>query len=244
MFIFLETQEPVEYIDPSQPDKPNNIKSVFANNPIRQSKILKYVYNTFIKDNDSYLYVDGMPVVALFNTKSQFNDLYILQIRGLTYAMNANVVNTTFGKMQWGVPTQKRDGGSTFYELKDYCLSLIDGYRSGTMNLYALSSGWDRRQLLDFEPFNSVINKHAGYAEAPTKQELKNEIIDAVTKCVNKGKNVLISIYAWNEFGEGGFLVPTKEDGLNNSNDYYNFDKLDAVAEAKEYVMNKFISRQ
>ena len=88
----------------------------------------------------------------------------------------------------------------------------------------------------------------------PTKQEFYQALTDAMDiSTLALGKDKAILIYAWNEFGEGGFLPPTFGDTTTQPNDfpimergvqktdsqgsplYFDFYKLEAVRMAKQY---------
>ena len=78
-----------------------------------------------------------------------------------------------------------------------------------------LTSGWDKRPW--DPPFPDGHGHKAGaYFPDSTPENFKNFLLDAIQwmnehpKETTKEKVVLI--YAWNEFGEGGYLAPTKAD--------------------------------
>jgi len=77
-----------------------------------------------------------------------------------------------------------------------------------------INSGWDKRP---WEGPKGLNNQPAGWYFPDSSPELfKNFLTDAIQWMDNNPtktpKERIVLIYAWNELGEGGYLVPTKGD--------------------------------
>ena len=76
-------------------------------------------------------------------------------------------------------------------------------------------------------------SKELGRSELPTKKELIRYLCEQFRFAISLNKETSILIYAWNEYCEGSWIMPTQED-IDNGRGYY---RLEAIKETK----NKFI---
>lgn len=86
--------------------------------------------------------------------------------------------------------------------------------KTGRAFIPTVNAGWDYRPLIN--EYNPDRNKDADWFVLPTREELRDHLQAAVdfveanpTVCEARA----IIIYAWNECAEGGWLLPTEDEG-------------------------------
>ncbi len=174
-----------------------------------------------------YVHVEGKPLVVLFGT----GDAAITNVD--IEKMQETAIKIGFKKglaiAGCGAPAKsKKFTQSTHY-------NLTTGYSSGSVEkdfrilinhakqqwqgttdqpyIPVINSGWDKRPWEGPDGLNQV---EGWYFTCDTPDLFKNFLGDAITWMDNNPtkttKERLTLIYAWNELGEGGYLVPTKDD--------------------------------
>jgi hypothetical protein len=181
----------------------------------------------YFKD-PQYVTVDGKPLVVLFGTgddainNEQIEKMQQTAIKGglknglsIAGCGGANVRRKEFTHSTHYNLTSGYSSGSAE---KPYQL-LIDNAKpqwSGTEAqpyIPVLNSGWDKRPWEGPTGSNTV---EGWYFTGDTPELFQSFLRDAITWLdVNPTKTTkerIVLIYAWNELGEGGYLVPTKGD--------------------------------
>lgn len=184
-----------------------------------------------------YLNIEGEPYISFFqaNEAAPFlTDMNsVLAKHGLNnmYAVACNYRDKTFDLAAWYNNTF--EGGNEKIS-KDY-QELVDRTKLAWKKHpkdYVVSPtclvGWDKRPWFD--------NDNYVYYEQRTPEKFLGHLKDAIDFLYEKDDKVkLLQIYAWNEMGEGGYLVPTKGDPKGNY--------LKQVKKAKKYAEKKGGSR-
>ncbi len=176
----------------------------------------------YFKD-PQYMTVDGKPLVVIFNTSGIDNEaLSRMQevakeegLKGLSIAGCGNTAGKLFDiKTHYNI----NPGYSAGTEEHSYA-ELVEANKkgwSGTLEqpyIPIITIGWDKRP---WEGPTGLGQKPGWYYTGRTPDQVRNYLRDAVQwlddnpKLTTKERIVLI--YAWNENGEGGYIVPTKED--------------------------------
>ena len=228
-------------------------------NTIQLKNLITYISNTFFTD-PSYLSINGSPVIGLY--KWNFND------SGLDDSYRVNnckfisgvLLNDADGRFWYQGKWEKEPYGlSSYASLSDYnnrIISNVAKYANCHEILcIPVLAGVDDRARHDFS--NGYNDETLRSFEKPTKQEFYQAMIEAIHSSVwAEGMDQTILIYAWNEFGEGGFLPPTYGDTTTQPNNYpvmengvqktdslgnplfFDFYKLEAILMAKQYWLN------
>ena len=170
---------------------------------------IEYLDDHFFHDSQ-YLRINNKPVVAFYQpnkvktymadiaelaeNKCKLNGLFTIAINSFSHQFDANT---------WYAMLQPETGSKRDYkDLTDFAEK--HWYHKDVFNVFPLvMSGWDRR------PINPT---GSDYYVGRTPTQFENHL-DNAFKCLKEAqlKHNLIFIYAWNELGEGGYIVPTKE---------------------------------
>ena len=174
-----------------------------------------------------YLTVDGKPLVVIFGTGDEaINDTEITRMQEA--AVKAGFKNGLSIAGCGGNAKRKAFTHSTHYNLTSGYSSgsaekpfqlLIDNAKPQWVGTEAqpyipvLNSGWDKRP---WEGPDGLDQVEGWYFTGDTPDLFKSFLNDAITwmdhNPTKTTKERLTLIYAWNELGEGGYLVPTKGD--------------------------------
>lgn len=198
--------------------------------------LVRYLNEAYFQD-EQYLRIDDKPFFSVFQGGAA--DAYIpfmrqvamndCGLKGLTIAScNYHVVNNNFDITSFYNETVE---SSKAYKELDYStlVEKTDYYNSmNPSDIWLAPScvvGWDKRPWFDNEDFLIYVNR---------KPKLFYEMLcHNVDYVKSRGyQHPMIMIYAWNELGEGGYLVPTKGDRRASY--------LKSVKKAKKYINKKF----
>ena len=192
--------------------------------PDNWSKATEYWMQYF--NDPQYVTVDGKPLVVIFNTRGiENNDLSQMQevskkqgLPGLSIAGCGNVADKNFN---YKTHYNMNPGYVAGHEAHKYA-ELIDAHKrqwSGTEKqpyIPEVTVGWDKRPWEDKSGNGKGGAKEGWYFPNRTPEEFRGFLSDAVTWMdehpTQTLKERLVLVYAWNELGEGGYLVPTKGD--------------------------------
>ena len=180
----------------------------------------------YFKD-PQYVKVDGRPLVVIFDSGKGITeeDLAGMQEAAKNEGFKEGIAIAGCGK---GVKSKSGFTHSTHY-------NVIPGYASGSEEhkfeeivtatqaqwagteqqpyIPLLTAGWDKRP---WEGSQGLGQQEGWYYPDSSPEKFKNFLTDAIQWMDNHPekttKERLVLIYAWNELGEGGYLVPTKGD--------------------------------
>ena len=220
-------------------------------------QLLKYINEKFVS-HPSFMYINGRPMICIFDSHFQNKIKASHQINGSLLLQNGMGIipkNGINGRMSYAGAIPSNIGLHPYNDMSNYNNNIINNYYVNIpsyMDIPTVSVGRNEFPRADFITKNETNNY--GFVE-PTKDELLihfKKVIDALPKYSKQDQTLLI--YAWNEFGEGGYLVPTEgitttvvneypllddlgEPILDSSSNplYYDDYKLQAVKESKEY---------
>lgn len=194
----------------------------------------KFIHEKIMSD-PQYLYVDGKPVLLEYvcNENNQSDGIFE------SYCHLKNMAIIASGYNGFGIDGIYNYAGYTgnltsesVYKQTEYSVLSQNNFSNtkqnftdtlGTM-MFPVSSGRALSARSDF-------NTNADYS-SPTKDELTSAITDIIdyAETLEISDKILL-IYAWNEFCEGGWLMPTQYE-IDNGSGYY---RLESVKDAKTY---------
>ena len=175
--------------------------------------LFEYLNNKYFQDKE-YLKIEGKPVVSIFlgNYILQYlpsirerimqktgNNLFVISCNCTSNNFNLNTwYNNTFENLEYNCH-------KSFSSLSHRTESIWYNQPT-TINVAPMCmSGWDKRPWFEQENFI--------YYSRPTGYEFYTHLLNAKEFIsVRKEKYPIIFIYAWNEYGEGGYLTPTIND--------------------------------
>jgi hypothetical protein len=173
-----------------------------------------------------YVKVDGKPFVVIFSPKGIENeDMARMQsvskeegLAGLSIAGCGNAADKNF---EYKTHYNMNPGYVAGHEEHKYS-ELIDAHKKNWIGtekqpyIPEVTVGWDKRPWEDKSGKGMGGSKEGWYFPNRTPKEFKGFLTDAVKWMdehpAQTTKERYVLIYAWNELGEGGYLVPTKGD--------------------------------
>lgn len=184
-------------------------------------------WSQYFKD-PQYVQADGKPLVVLFGTGD--DAINNEQLAAMQATAKAQGLANGISIAGCGGGARQKSG---FTHTTHY--NVIPGYASGSEEhkfqevvdatkaqwigteqqpyIPLLTSGWDKRP---WEGPEGLGQKEGWYYPDSSPEQFKNFLKDAIQwmddNPTKTTKERLVLIYAWNELGEGGFLVPTKGD--------------------------------
>ena len=177
-------------------------------------------------NDPQYIKVDSKPLVVIFNAKGIENaDMAAMQEvakkQGLSGLNITGCGNTTGKEFMTRTHYNVVPGYSGGAEEHPYS-ELADAQRkqwAGTKEqpyIPTVIAGWDKRPWEDASGKGTGGGKQGWFYTGRTPEQFKDFLNDSVA-WMDKNpeqtiKERMILIYAWNELGEGGYLVPTKGD--------------------------------
>lgn len=174
-------------------------------------------------NDPQYVRIDGKPLVVIFNSKGIEEDgLTIMQnvsrkegLSGLSIAGCGNAENKNFTLKTYYNIVPGYSAGSEEHKYAE----LVDAHKKqwkGTEKqpfIPELTVGWDKRPWEDLKGLNQ---QQGWYYPDRTPEQFKGFLTDAINwmdkNPMQTTKERIILVYAWNELGEGGYMVPTKGD--------------------------------
>jgi len=176
----------------------------------------------YLKD-PQYVTVDGKPLVVIFNSSGIDNDALarmqdVSKKQGLPGLSIAGCGNTADKKFNYRTHYNIVPGYSAGSEEHKYA-ELVAAHKKqwiGTEKqpyIPEVTVGWDKRP---WEGLTGLGQQKGWYFPDHTPEQFKSFLTDAITWMdehpTQSTKERFVLIYAWNELGEGGYLVPTKGD--------------------------------
>lgn len=172
-------------------------------------RVIGYFADQYFNDSQ-YLKVEGKPVVIYY--LPQYAHAYITAMKGMAiskgynglYTMSCGYKLDGFDALTW----YNSFDGKKESEAQDYknLFLWIEGIRNktsvNTVVIPLCSAGWDKRPWEKKEKSVYYVNK--------SRTAFRNHLYRAVDFLNSRNTpNPIIMIYAWNEYGEGGYLAPT-----------------------------------
>jgi len=178
-------------------------------------------------NDPQYMQVNGKPLVVIFNSKGIENESLakmqeVSKKGGLSQGLTIAGCGNTAGK-NFDVTTHYNvvPGYAGGHEEHRYA-ELADAQRAKWLGTKAqpyiptVIAGWDKRPWEDASGNGKGGAKQGWYYTGRTPGQFKDFLGDAVRWMDEHPDQTvperLLLIYAWNELGEGGYLVPTKGD--------------------------------
>jgi len=177
-------------------------------------------------NDPQFVTIDGKPLVVIFNAQGIDNDgLARMQdvakkqgLKGLSIAGCGNVEDKNF---TYKTHYNMNPGYVSGHEEHKYS-ELVDFHKKQWIGsekqpyIPEVTVGWDKRPWEDKSGKGKGGAEEGWYFPNRTPQEFQSFLTDA-SKWMDKHptqttKERIVLVYAWNELGEGGYLVPTKGD--------------------------------
>jgi hypothetical protein len=177
-------------------------------------------------NDPQYVKVDSKPLVVVFNAKGIENaDLVGMQevaqksgLTGLTIAGCGNTAGKIFNVTTHYNVVPGYSAGSQEHPYSELADAQRSKWQGSAQQPYipTVIVGWDKRPWEDASGNGKGGAKQGWYYTGRTPEQFKTFLNDAVfwmdTHPEQTPKERMVLIYAWNELGEGGYLVPTKAD--------------------------------
>lgn len=177
-------------------------------------KAVDFLSKRYFKDAQ-YLQVDGKPAISVYIPQDAEQYLFEMNKNALKNGFNGLYIIScgysieNYNALSWYnyVPTEKVSESRDFAE---HTSRMEKGwaYANAHTNLEILPlcvSGWDKRPWESSEKTIYYVNRKPSVFY----KHLCNAI-DFIQDC--KSEHQIVMVYAWNEYGEGGYLAPTKGD--------------------------------
>jgi len=176
----------------------------------------------YLKD-PQFVTVDGKPLVVIFNAKGIENDgLATMQevaiqagLPGLSIAGCGNTDNKNFTHRTHYNIVPGYSGGSEEHKYAELVEATKNKWIGKVDQPYIpeITVGWDKRP---WETPAGLNQKQGWYFPDRTPKQF-SDFLSAASQWMDENqsdttKERIVLVYAWNELGEGGYLVPTKGD--------------------------------
>lgn len=177
--------------------------------------------------NDSqYITVENKPLLVVFNTSGIDNESLIQMqeaskrhgLKGLSIAGCNNTWGKSFNyRTHYNVIPGYTSGAEEhkYAELADSQKKEWNGTKEQPY-IPTVIVGWDKRPWEDMTRKGQGGSREGWYYPDHTPEQFKNLLTDAVSWMDRHPEETtrerLLLVYAWNELGEGGYLIPTKGD--------------------------------
>lgn len=186
--------------------------------------LIKYIKDKFIS-KDNYLFFDGNPLIAWFGEPYLQDDIY-KQYYNITTYKNATSDTNGFDGSFYYISTRNLTLGENSFGFADSdSLEVNKAAMTSSKILANATIGKDNRPW--GYPWGEFEGKTASYITKPTKDEWLKSLKDRIDLIKSQQGDNSILIYAWNELGEGGWLLPTEGEP--------NYDRLECILDAKKY---------
>lgn len=205
------------------------ISSYFLNrNYLRTASNCPVIF-CLINDNGPFL--NGKPQYLLTQFLKKLSDSSLRLTGHRTYAVVLNFWPDRATQLlkaipfdafsSYGNPRGANSGGEGRQLSFDSCSGGSRTYwksarATGMPFLPPISLGWDYRPMLDNPTLSKGRNPRGDFCTMPTGAEISDLVAAALTEASTANQLFPSAlIYAWNEYSEGGYIAPTRVDGLS-----------------------------
>ena len=194
----------------------------------------KFIYDEIMSD-PQYLYVDGNPVLLeyVYSDNSQSDGIFepychLKNMKVISSGYNGFGVDGIYAYS--GYPPALTSDDT--YKQADYS-ALAQNNLAITKQNFTESSG---TMMLPVSTGRAMSARSDFKTNADFKNPTKDELTSAITDVIDYSETLdiadkVILVYAWNEFCEGSWLMPTQHE-IDNGSGYY---RLESVKDAKTY---------
>ena len=193
---------------------------------------MKYINDNFLSD-PQYLYVNGAPIVLCYNINFALQNYNFVRFKGCNM-----IANRIYNKLD-GAFTYSFGASSKNMKFNAFSTSNLNSWnalsnKENYFFAFPISTGIDDRGRYGYTTEKALSRN---YAEKPTEAELYNALIDIISLANKRCQSdIMIIIYAWSEFIEGGWVLPTQAD-IDNGNGTF---RLEAIKKAKNFLSNNY----
>ena len=193
---------------------------------------MKYVNDNFLSD-PQYLYINGAPIVLCYNINFALQNYNFVRFKGCNMLAN-NVYNKLDGAFKYSFDALSKNMKFNAYSTDNLHLWNALSNKENYFFAFPVSTGRDDRGRYGYTTEKALSRN---YAEKPTEVELYNALIDIISLANKRCQgDIMIIIYAWSEFIEGGWILPTQADIDNGSGTF----RLEAIKKAKNFLSNNY----
>lgn len=190
----------------------------------------------------SYLLLNGKPVVLLYDVNDVVES--VIQKSNFSFSVYLNTVpsNKKEGMGLWSYAGFVPSNGNIlnniprpYSDLSEYNYNFYQqSFASQNVNvMYTVSCGFDVRARYSY--VQDEVNAHQLAFKKPTRSELYKALVDIGEMMDNRIEgDKALCIYAWNEFMEGGWLMPTQFEIESKDQERNGFYKLETVRAFKK----------
>lgn len=194
-------------------------------------KFMQYVNEKFVSDSQ-YLYLNGAPLFLVYGNNENTGNLSFLKIKGAKILGQPHLDKKAFFDGYWQYSGSANEENETFEHFSSTILTNWDSTSKNNKDLFVMNTlcGRDDRGRYGY------TKEAHHYVQKPTKDELRNALMNLIDLAEDRTSgDVALTIYAWNEFIEGGWLLPNQSEIESG----YGYSKLEAIKEAKQYWITK-----
>jgi hypothetical protein len=184
------------------------------------NRLLEYIYKYLVPDS-SYLHINGRPVIQFYEQKPSIMNDNSLHIGNsvLLYQDTFEHIPHKDGIFCYNMHQPINNMTINNYVTRDYedlsrsNIAFVQGYKNFPFIMFPAAMSRDDRPR-----YNYIVNSNLGLNVRgsyiiPTEDEFYNQLKELydISNEMSLNENV-ITIYAWNEFMEGGWLLPTQQE--------------------------------
>lgn len=177
----------------------------------RMINLLTYLNKEFFNDS-SYLYINGSPVVMVYQKIDGLTHAssHIGGCKYISMATNLEVFNedVSDGTFDYSGFIALRTGENSYNDYVNHCVDKsIEriAIPSKEIQMYTMPLGREDRARANFKRGTAHVKK-------ATLDELREGFKKVIELANNATEDKIINIYAWNEFCEGGWLPPVESE--------------------------------
>ena len=193
---------------------------------------MKYINDNFLSD-PQYLYVNGAPIVLCYSINFALQNYNFVRFKGCNMIAN-RIYNKLDGAFAYNFGASSKNMKFNAFSTSNLNSWNALSNKENYFFAFPISTGIDDRGRYGYTTEKALSRN---YAEKPTEAELYNALIDIISLANKRCQSdIMIIIYAWSEFIEGGWVLPTQAD-IDNGNGTF---RLEAIKKAKNFLSNNY----